>query len=143
MKKWILGVSILVALTGCSQDQVQEPATLNEETDNGLIAAPDVDKVLTASDVEVTDYYDFAYSSEVVEGYDTYKNVNPITVTADSGEILIYGSDLPIDSVSGMELVADLVVSSENATSGAITIDDSYTYFRITVSEPTHIVVAV
>lgn len=130
---------MLFSISGCAKESAQEQS-FHSEADNGLLTIEMPAKLLTAADVEISDEYNFAYNSEVIDGLDTYDNSNPITISAESGEILIYGSTLPIDSVEGMEPIANFTVTTD---SNSITIDEMDTYFKIISSEPTSLVVSV
>lgn len=131
MKKIILTVFLLIGLAGCGQD------TETTSADNGLIEAPDVNKVLSASDVKIESSYNFAYSEESIDGYDTYKAGNEIVISNnDKLQLDVYGSDEPIENSSNV----DAVVSSSDEE---ITLEGKYEYYRIESDKSGDIVISV
>lgn len=131
MRKFILTAFLLLGLTACSQEAETTSA------DDGLIEAPEVNKVLSASDVKLEDSYDFAYSEAPIDDYDTYKAGNEIVITNDDKlQLDILGSNEPIENESN----ATAIVSSSDEE---ITLDGNYEYYRIDSDKTGDIVISV
>ncbi len=142
MKIKYLLIASLVILSGCSQSAETTNA------DNGMIEATSIERVLTASDVHLTDQYQFAINDQVVEGIDTYSG--PVSIsTDDQVELIIYGSDQPIDEfipdqpLENQTFIAEVAADGKATTTYTFDEEEQYEYYRIIASEECDIVVAV
>lgn len=89
MKKFILIPIILLVITGCGAKQEAESSS----ADNGLIEADNIQRVLSASDVEQNGVYQFTSNKDVVEGYDTFVQKNGLTISPENtSEYTLYES---------------------------------------------------
>lgn len=135
MKRIIFAIFCLATLSGC---QSYEPSKSNQ--DNDLLEVTASDKVLTASDVNIEDNYQFAVNLEAQADYDTYK---PGTISITSNVPLeIYGSEQPI---TGEQLEDQNQVSLSTTTNKEnqieMTLEDEYAYYYLVTNEKAKVTV--
>lgn len=133
MKIKLLLVVTILLLTGCS---TQEPETTVEANP---LEVDSVQKLLSASDVHVTDEYSFAYSNKVVDGIDTYKSGNPITFTSDEEvEFMLISKNEDGSSID----IDEIVLDESNNYTFQYNNKDNHSSFRISASEEIDIVIS-
>lgn len=131
----ILLIFIVVLVAGCGK---QDAETTNADT--GLMTVDAPNKLLTASDVDLSRPYNLAYNSEVVDDVDTYDNSMQLTITPDSATTLdIYGSSDPITDSSGLTPYVSVEVNAGET----YILESSFMYYQVVSSDPTTAVVAV
>lgn len=135
MKFRYLLIAVAIFTTGCANEQ-----STTTSAGNDLVAVDAPNKLLTASNVDLTEPYYFAYQESPVENYDTYGTSKPVSITADSATTLsIYGSDEALDSVP----TTDPYVMVDVKAGESYIFESSFDYYVITSSQPTTAVVSV
>ncbi len=79
MKKIILSFTLLIILSGCTQDVNPQKANV----DDGKIEVNNIDRLSSASDIIIDNEYQFAYSDAVVEDFPTFKNTGILNLQVD------------------------------------------------------------
>ncbi|WOO89290.1 hypothetical protein R2F61_00890 [Mollicutes bacterium LVI A0078] len=134
MKNKLMLIAFAIIASGCSVEA--EPSSAN----NDLLQVEAPSKVLSAADVDLSEPYYFGYSDQVLEGYPTYKNSNPITITVDKPTTLsILGAEEPLEAI-------DFVAPTEQvelAAGESYQFETSYSYYEVDSSEPTTAVISV
>ncbi len=135
MKFKFLLIAVAIVATGCG---VQEAEPTNANQDLLQVDAPN--KVLTASDIDLTTPYYFAYNDQAIEDYDTYSRSNPISITpAEATSLQIYGADEPLDTVE----VTEPYVTVDVKANETYVFESSFAYYQVVSSTPTPAVISV
>ncbi len=134
MKNKLMLVAFAIIASGCSAEA--EPSSAN----NDLLQVEAPAKALSAADVDLTKPYYFAYSNQVIADYDTFKKMNPITITVDEDTTLtIYGANEPVEGL-------DFVTPTEEVeleAGSSYQFESDYMYYQVNSSTPTTGVISV
>lgn len=89
MKKIILIPILLLVVTGCGAKQEAEASS----ADNGLMEVDNIQRVLSASDVEQEGVYQFTSNKDVVDGFDTFVQKDKLAISPENvSEYTLYES---------------------------------------------------
>ncbi len=126
MKLRITLVSVVLLLSGCGNTEATVE-TQKASADNDLMSVNAPSKILSASDIDLQTPYLFAYNDSVIDGYDTYKNSNPIMLEVDDDTTLnIYATNEVIDDTS-----YQLIETFSAKAGDKFEINSTFKYYKI------------